>query len=97
MEELYKKDLHDPDNHDDLITNLEPDILESEVKWALESITSHGWGWGCITSCKSPGDPVRQVREPSEGFELRHSFHMQETSWSSKFFFQRKVVGHSPL
>ena len=38
-EELYKKDLHDPDNHDDVVTNLEPDILESEVKWALESIT----------------------------------------------------------
>ena len=39
MEELYKKDLQDPDNHDDVITNLEPDILECEVKWALESIT----------------------------------------------------------
>ena len=39
MEELYKKDLHDPDNHDDVITNLEPDILACEVKWALESIT----------------------------------------------------------
>ena len=38
-EELYKKDLHDPDNHDDVITNLELDILECEVKWALESIT----------------------------------------------------------
>ena len=38
-EELSKKDLHDPDNHDDVITNLEPDILECEVKWALESIT----------------------------------------------------------
>ena len=38
-EELYQKDLHDPDNHDDLITHLEPDILECEVKWALESIT----------------------------------------------------------
>ena len=38
-EELYKKDLHDPSNHDGVITNLEPDILESEVKWALESIT----------------------------------------------------------
>ena len=35
MEELYKKDLHDPDSHDDVITNLEPDILECEVKWAL--------------------------------------------------------------
>ena len=38
-EELYKKDLHDPDNHDDVITDLEPDILECEVQWALESIT----------------------------------------------------------
>ena len=36
---LYKKDLHDPDNHDGLITHLEPDILECEVKWALGSIT----------------------------------------------------------
>ena len=43
-EELYKKDLHDPDNQDDVITNLEPDILECEVKWALESITSGGDG-----------------------------------------------------
>ena len=39
IEELYKKALHDPDNHDDVITNLEADILECEVKWALESIT----------------------------------------------------------
>ena len=38
-EKLYKKDLHDPDNHDDVVTHLEPDILEYEVKWALESIT----------------------------------------------------------
>ena len=38
-EELYKKDLHDPDNHDGVITDLEPVILECEVKWALESIT----------------------------------------------------------
>ena len=38
-EELYKKDLHGPDNQDGMITHLEPDILESEVKWALESIT----------------------------------------------------------
>ena len=39
-EELYKKDLHNPDNHDGVITHLEPDILECEVKWALESITT---------------------------------------------------------
>ena len=38
-EELYKKDLHNPDNHDGVITHLEPDILECEVKWALGSIT----------------------------------------------------------
>ena len=38
-EELYKKDLHHPDNHDGVITHLEPDILECEVKWAFESIT----------------------------------------------------------
>ena len=40
-EELYKKDLHDPDNHDGVITHLEPDVLECEVKWALESITTN--------------------------------------------------------
>ena len=47
-EELYKKDLHNPDNQDGVITHLEPDILECEVKWALESITtkkaSEGYG-----------------------------------------------------
>ena len=40
-EGLYKKDLHDPDNHDGVITHLEPDILEFEVRWALESITTN--------------------------------------------------------
>ena len=40
-EELYKKDLHDPDNHDGVITHLEAYILEGEVKWALESITTN--------------------------------------------------------
>ena len=40
-EELYKKDLHDPDNHDGMITHLEPDIQECEVKWTLESITTN--------------------------------------------------------
>ena len=41
IEELYKKDLNDPDNHNDVITNLEPEILECEVKWALGSITTN--------------------------------------------------------
>ena len=40
-EELYNKDLHDPDNHDGVITHLEPDILECEVKWALDSLRKH--------------------------------------------------------
>ena len=56
MEELYKKDLQDPDNHDDLITNLEPDILLCEAKWALESIT---------TNKASGGDGI-----PIEMFEI---------------------------
>ena len=41
IEELYNKELHDPDNHNGVITHLEPDILECEVKWALESITTN--------------------------------------------------------
>ena len=41
MEELYKKELHDPDNHDGVITPRQPEILECEVKWALESITTN--------------------------------------------------------
>ena len=45
MEELYKNDLHDPENHDGVITHLETDILECEVKWALGSITTNKAGW----------------------------------------------------
>ena len=45
-EELYKKDLHNPDNHDGMITRLEPDILECEVKWALGSIITNKAGGG---------------------------------------------------
>ena len=44
--ELYKKDLHDKDNHDGVITHLEPDILECEVKWALETTTMNKAGGG---------------------------------------------------
>ena len=51
--ELYKKDLNDPDNHNGVITHLEPDILEYEVKWALESITTNkaSRGDGIQLSC----------------------------------------------
>ena len=45
-EGLYKKELHNPDNHDGVITDLEPDILECEVKWALESITTNNASGG---------------------------------------------------
>ena len=55
-EELYKKDLHDPDNHDGMISHLEPDILEYEVKWALGSIT---------TNKASRGDGI-----PVESFQI---------------------------
>ena len=55
-EELYRKDLHDPENHDVAITNLEPDILECEVKWALGSIT---------TNKASGGDKI-----PAELFQI---------------------------
>ena len=54
-EELYKKDIHDPDNHDGVITDLEPDILEWEVKWALKSITTNKASGG-------DGIPVEQFQ-----------------------------------
>ena len=50
-EELYRKDLHDPDNHDGVITHLEPDILECEVQWALGSITTNKAGGGDGLCC----------------------------------------------
>ena len=43
--ELYRKDLHDPDNHDGVITHLEPDVLECKVKWVLGSITTQQNSW----------------------------------------------------
>ena len=51
-EELYKEDLHDPDNHDGVITDLEPEILQYEVKWALGSITTNkaSGGYGILVS-----------------------------------------------
>ena len=59
-EELYKKDLHDPDNHDGVITHLEPDILECEVKWALGSITTNKASGG-------DGIPVELLRFLKDG------------------------------
>ena len=56
-EELYKKDFYNPDNHNGVITHLEPDILECEVKWALESITMNkasGGGWNSSGTISNP-------------------------------------------
>ena len=87
-EELYKKDLHDPDNHDGVITHLEPDIREYEVKWALGSITTN----------KARGDGI-----PAELFQILkdnamkvlHSICQQiwktqqwPQDWKSQFSFQ---------
>ena len=55
MEELYIKELHDPDNHDGVITDLEPDILECEVKWALECITTNKARWNSSRALSNPG------------------------------------------
>ena len=61
--ELYKKDLHDPDSHDGVITHLEPDILEWEVKWAFTAVQSSSVAQSCMTLCNpmdrsTPGLPV---------------------------------------
>ena len=64
-EELYKKDLHDPDNHDGVITHLEPDILECEVKWSLESITTNKASGGDGIPVDSGGDGI-----PVELFQI---------------------------
>ena len=70
--ELYKKYLHDPDNHDGVITHLEPDILECEVKWALESI---------MTNKASGGDGI-----PVELFQILKDDAMKfSTQYASKF------------
>ena len=70
-EELYKKDLHDPDNHDGVITHLEPDILECEVKWALGSLTMNKAGGG-------DGIPVElfQILK-DDAFKVLHSICQQ--------------------
>ena len=55
MEELYEKDLHDPENHDGVIIHLEPDILECEVKWALATIIGSGIDKMTLASGYKPG------------------------------------------
>ena len=66
-EELYKKDLHDPDNHNGVITHLDPDILECEVKWALGSITKNKACGGD----EIPADPFQFLKD--DAVEVLHS------------------------
>ena len=88
-EELYKKDLHNPDNHDGVITHLEPDILKCEVKWALESITTNKAG-GC------DGIPVELFQILKEdAVKMLHSVCQQirktqqwPQDWKGQFSFQ---------
>ena len=63
MEELYKKELNDPDNHSGVITHLEPDILESQVKWALGSITMNKASGGDEISAELFLSPKRRCCE----------------------------------
>ena len=87
-EELYKKDLHDPDNHDGVIIHLEPDILECEVKWALESLTTNKASGG-------DGIPVELFQTLEDAVKVLHSIrqHIWKTQqwpqdWKSPFSFQ---------
>ena len=75
--ELYKKDLHDPDNHDDSITHLKPDILECEVKWALGSITTNKASGG-------DGFPVDLLQIlKDDAVKVLHSICQQVWSWDT--------------
>ena len=87
IEELYKKDLHDPDNHDGVITHLEPDILECEVKWALESIAMNKASGG-------DGIPVElfQILK-DDAVKVLHS--MCQQIWKTQQWPQEKVSFHS--
>ena len=86
-EELYKKDLHDPNSQDDVITNLEPDILECEVKWTLESIT---------TNKASGGDGIPfelfQILK-DDAVKVLHSIRQQ--IWKTQQWALEKVSFHS--
>ena len=86
-EELYKKDLHDLDNHDGVITHLEPDILECEVKWALESITMNKDSGGDGI----PGELFQILKD--DAVKVLHSICQQ--IWKTPATEQEKVSFHS--
>ena len=78
-EELYKKDLHDQDNHDGVITHLEPDILECEVKWALGSITTNraSGGDGIPVACTQYASKFGKLSSSHRNGKGRFSFQSQ--------------------
>ena len=81
-EELNKKDFHDPDNHDDVITHLEPDILECEVKWAFESITTNKASGGDGIPIELfqilKDDAVKVLHSICQSFPVSGSFQMSQ-------------------
>ena len=88
-EELYRKDLHDSDSHDDVISNLEPDILECEVKWALQSITTKKASGGD----RIPIEPFQILKD--DAVKVLHSISQQiwktqqwPQHWKSQSSFQ---------
>ena len=94
-QEYTKEDLHDPDNHDDMITNLEPDILECEVKWALGSITSNEDSGGD----RIPGELFPFLKD--DAVKVLHSVYKQiwktqqwpqDWKMSASFQSQRKAI-----
>ena len=88
-EELYKKDLHDSDNHNSVITHLEPDILECEVKWALESITTNKGSGGDeipVELCQIlKGDAVKVLHSICQQIWKTQQW---PQDWKSQFSFQ---------
>ena len=85
-EELYKKDLHDPDNHTGVITHLEPDILECEVRWALRSITMN-------KASRGDGIPVELVQIlKDDAVKVLHSAHVENSAVATGL---EKVSFHS--
>ena len=92
--ELYKNDLHDPDNHDDVITHLEPHILEFKVKWALRSITTNKASGGDeipVELFQIPKDDAVKVLHLISKFGKPSSGHMPEKGQFS-FQSQRKAM-----
>ena len=97
-EELYKKDLHDPVNHDGVLTDLEPDILECEVKWALGSITMNKASGGDGI----PAEPFQILKD--DALKVLHSIcqqiwktHSGHSTGNGQFSFQplRKAMSNN--